>query len=268
MKYRTTFKDWILKAWLGTKSLIRYTTNTCKAGTFEIPSNYKLVFSDNFMNDYKINWIEASHWWAQPYHPDFLDAWFDPAQITQGNEGIEFNISAKPRYFPEVDTTMRAAGTSIKSKEAWQYGIFKFIAKLPSGPQLWPALWLTGNFSWPPEIDLLEGYSNNSDDYDNGIRLLSNVHMTYKGGKNDVGSARHRLSNKVTEEFIEYVIWWEEDFIKLYYNGYLVRHITDKKALETMNETMVIVVGAGNQKEFNQTAKTPMIVNRVAVYQK
>lgn len=239
-----------------------------KVGGFAIPRNYELVFSDNFIKDYRIDWLEASQWYGLPYHPDFLSHWYDPEQIRQAEHGIEFHVSKKPKYFPEVNTTILGATGAVRSKLAWQYGIFVYRAKLPSGPYIWPALWMTGSLSWPPEIDLLEGYSNKSGDYDGGIRLLSNVHMTYKGKKDDIGQARHRLPNKITSDFIDYVIWWEKDFIKLYYNGYLVRHITDRKLLDTMNEPMLMILGAAVQKEFNTTNKSPLIIDKVAVYQK
>ena len=34
-------------------------------------------------------------------------------------------------------------------------------AKLPYGDNLWPAFWMWSWDSWPPEIDIFEGYTNN-----------------------------------------------------------------------------------------------------------
>lgn len=266
--YIGTPKDWLSKSWLGTKSWLRYIFNITKVGNFQIPNNYELVFSDNFVKDYHLDWLESSKWNEFPYHPDFLTHWYDTEQITQSNRGIEFHSVIKPKYFPEIDTTINAATGAVRSKLAWKYGMFIYSAKLPAGTYIWPALWMSGSISWPPEIDLLEGYSNDTEDYDNGIRLLSNVHARLEGDLADTGSMRHRLPNKVASEFVEYVIWWEEDFIKLYYNGYLVRCITDRKILDALNEPMLIIIGPGVQDDFNTTNKSPMIVDKITVYQK
>jgi len=82
------------------------------------------------------------------------------------------------------------------------------------------------------------------------------------------GACSHMLSNKTTENFIKYIIWWEKDFIKLYYNGYLVRHITDKEVLYKMNEPQVIIIGTGVQEKFGVNNISPLIVNNIEVYQK
>jgi beta-glucanase (GH16 family) len=39
----------------------------------------------------------------------------------------------------------------------FKYGYIQVVARIPNGSYLWPALWLDpSNFSWPPEIDMLE----------------------------------------------------------------------------------------------------------------
>lgn len=139
---------------------------------------------------------------------------------------------------------------------------------MPVGTHVCPALWASGSINWPPEIDVLEAYTDETLDYKKGVGMMSNVHMTFEGQKADAKQLRHRLPNKIASEFIDYVLWWEKDFIKIYYNGYLVRHITDPRVLELMSEPMILVIGTGVKKEFNKTATTPMIVDKVVVYQK
>lgn len=266
--YRISFKDWVLKSWLGIKNWVRYVAKITKPGKFEVPKEYELVFHDNFKKDYKISWRDASQWWGLQYHPSFLTHWFDVEQISQSRVGIEFNAAWKPKYFPEIDTTIGPATGSINSRQAWQYGIFIYTAKMPVGTHVCPALWASGSINWPPEIDVLEAYTDETLDYKKGVGMMSNVHMTFEGQKADAKQLRHRLPNKIASEFIDYVLWWEKDFIKIYYNGYLVRHITDPRVLELMSEPMILVIGTGVKKEFNKTATTPMIVDKVVVYQK
>jgi hypothetical protein len=82
-----------------------------------------------------------------------------------------------------------------------------------------------------------------------------------------VRSVNHCLPNDVTNEFIEYTIWWEKDFIKIYYNGYLVRHITDKEVLNNVNIAQSLIIGSGVESAFNTNNISPLVINKVEVYQ-
>jgi beta-glucanase (GH16 family) len=43
----------------------------------------------------------------------------------------------------------------------FKYGYVQIVARIPSSPGLWPALWLDpANFSWPPEMDLVESWGD------------------------------------------------------------------------------------------------------------
>lgn len=268
--HKLTFRDWILRTWLELKSNIRYIFRIKKTGVFKITTDYKIKFYDDFKTGYSEKWDDQDHQGLPPYHPANMLQWYDPSLISQNEEGISFGAVVKPKYFPEIDTTIPNADCSVRSKASWKYGIFIFSAKMNSGTYLWPALWLSGRYSWPPEIDLLEGYSDNTTDFHKNKKLKSCVHISNEEETDteSSGARTHRLPNKVTEEFIEYVIWWEKDFIKLYYNGYLVRKITDVDILAGMFEEQRIIIGTGIQERFNTDNITPMVVNKIAVYQK
>ena len=268
MSYNITIKDWFIRTWLDIKMNLRYVFKIEKTGVFKITTDYKLKFYEDFKDSYFEQWDDQDHQGLPPYNLANMNQWYDPSLIKQSGSGIEFNAVVKPKYFDEIDTTIPNAICSIRSKNAWKYGIFIFSSKMNSGTYLWPALWLSGLYNWPPEIDLLEGYSNDTIDYNKNKNLCSNVHIKEGTSNDSAGSRTHRLPNKVTENFIEYVIWWEKDFIKIYYNGYLVRHITDKTVLNGMFEEQRIIIGTGLQEGFNADCLTPMIVNKVTVYQK
>jgi beta-glucanase (GH16 family) len=268
--HKITFRDWFLRTWLDFKNICRYIFGIKKEGVFRLTSNYKLVFYDDFTSDYFEKWDDQDHQGLAPYHPANMNQWYDPSLISQTEEGISFGAVVKPKYFPELDTTIPNATCAIRSKESWKYGIFVFSAKMSSGTYLWPALWLSGRYNWPPEIDILEGYSDKTNDYHKNKTLKSNVHIKNEDntGSDCAGARTHRLPNKVTEEFIEYVLWWEEKFIKIYYNGYLVRKITDPHILYGMFEDQRIIIGTGVQEGFNKDNITPVVVSKVTVYQK
>jgi beta-glucanase (GH16 family) len=262
-----TVKDWFIRTWLELKNTIRYVRNITKPSG---SAKYKLKFYDDFLvGPYSNKWDDSNNQGLPLYHPANMRQWYDASSITQTADGVLFDATVKPRYFPEIDTTIPNAIGTMRSKDSWKYGIFVFMAKMPAGSYLWPALWLSGRYNWPPEIDLLEGYSDNTIDFHKNKKLQSNVHIsTGEGETTNAGARTHRLPNSITEEVIQYKIWWEKDFIKLYYNGYLVRKITDKRILNGMFEDQRIIIGTGTQEGFTVDNLTPMLVHSVAVYQK
>lgn len=45
----------------------------------------------------------------------------------------------------------------------FKYGYLQVVARIPSAPGLWPALWLAAaNRQWPPEIDILEHWGTSA----------------------------------------------------------------------------------------------------------
>ena len=55
----------------------------------------------------------------------------------------------------------------VTSYNSYGYGFFEFEIELPYGSGLWPSVWLSCVNSWPPEIDILEAYSNDNSNYKN-----------------------------------------------------------------------------------------------------
>ena len=270
MAYKITIKDLAIRTCLDTQMNLRYVRGVTQKGDFTIPSNYTEKFFDDFKTGFTQKWALGSTQWEQPYHPNYLLQWFDDEQIQSDGNGLRLSAIVKQRYFPEIQQSIPNAIGWLNSKESFKYGIFEFKAKLPKGRYLWPALWLSGSKNWPPEIDLLEGYSKNTQDYEGNTNLQSNVHFKKKRTqeKQSIGGRKHRMANKVVDDFIDYHVWWEPDFIKFYYNGYLVRHITDKAVLDQISENQIIILNNGVQEGFNSNNVTPLAVKSVRVLQK
>lgn len=63
----------------------------------------------------------------------------------------------------------------------FKYGYVQIIARIPSSPGLWPALWLDpANLGWPPEMDMVESWGH-------GVFAGSFFHPFPKGTKSDRG---------------------------------------------------------------------------------
>jgi beta-glucanase (GH16 family) len=129
----------------------------------------------------------------------------------------------------------------VSSKFHFKYGRLDVEAILPKGKGLWPAIWTTAYDSWPPEIDIVEGYSEDRDNYGNlvipGIRLQSNVH--YKEGENNrnIGGRNHWMWKNPTKHKIKYSLLWTPEKIEIFYNDCKVRSVDDPKILEGFNNS-------------------------------
>ena len=205
---KQNLQDYLTNLWLGIKNNTRYLLNVkTKGNELKITEDYNTVFIDCFELDYKEKW-DYEIFWPNPFHPEYLIQWTDSNQIEQwtnkqkNEHHIKLNASTKPMFFESISYVIPNAIGVIRTKKSWKYGIFQITAKLPKGKHLWPAIWLAGYKSWPPEIDILEGYSRNNDNYKElttciHYRDSNKIHKSFP-------SKNHRLPIDVCENFIEY----------------------------------------------------------------
>jgi beta-glucanase (GH16 family) len=73
----------------------------------------------------------------------------EPTQGTSSNNG------------PSQEYDCRSGMITSYPGLRFRYGYIQVVARIPSSPGLWPALWLDpANFTWPPEMDLLESWGD------------------------------------------------------------------------------------------------------------
>ena len=86
------------------------------------------------------------------------------------------------------------------------------------GSNLWPAIWLTNSDTWPPEIDVLEGYSNSKGKW--GMRLNTNLHLgdTDDNHYQTKAMSHGWLVDKLTS--INLKLIWTTTSIEIYYNDF------------------------------------------------
>lgn len=144
-------------------------------------------------------------------------------------------------YYPKY-----AVGT-LRSAKAFDYGTFSAEIVCPEGFNLWPSFWLTGKDAWPPEIDIMEAWSEDDDYFKWMIaqfpyilpswRTTNNVHYnkivdgeyvkTSIGSRNVSWFKQHK---DPTSHFIKYECVWEPDKIQIKTNNRVVRTVSKKVA--------------------------------------
>ena len=217
-------------------------------------ANMKLVFEDNFSTFDKKRWRVSQPWGN--FHPDSLYDYYGENSVS-----VDDKLILQQKYSPkefelngEKITIPYSIGL-ITSLDAYGYGFYEFDIQLPKGIGLWPAVWLTSFDSWPPEIDILEAYSDENCNY--GKRLQSNLHFDYTPNNKNIGGMDHIIKNPLDKLTVS--CWWTKDFIKIYYNGYLFRKTTSEDILKWFRDKkMIIILNNGMRSEY-----IPMIDNSI-----
>lgn len=259
------------------------------------PAGYKQVFLDEFKNKLDLTKWNLGQSWGN-FHPGALHQHYD-------TEGIETYVSKQNTLVLELrhrplhviksqlpewrqtedlpeDFTIPYAVGLVTTKESWHYGWFEAEIKLPKGTPLWPAFWLSGKHSWPPEIDILEAYSEHGSDYRDRflfkkrpyVKVQPNLHygVVEEGTKDAYGAYDVPVWN-ATGRFVQYACWWEKDFIRIYYDGNMVFECTNPEILKWFNEQsheQFIIINNGIQDTGEVPNERAMEVRKVAVYQK
>jgi len=281
--FQRTLANNLYNFWLQFMAWYRYILPSSTSTKSYPPSNYNLVFEDYFNQDR----IDSNEWrlgqpWGQ-FHADQL-YWYWPKGIScakTSNDGLNLKLSFSPKVFvknelpkwkqidslPEEWTSTWAAGL-ISSKKAYKFGWFEAEIMLPTDFMQWSAFWLSGEDSWPPEIDIFEAYSKQDL---STIEIKPNIHWgnagSWREGKKDYGAPRIYVKNP-NERFVHYACHWTEDFIRIYYDGYLVQECTNKEMLKqnAKNQYIILNHGLKNSKETKPLGSN-MIVRNLKVYQ-
>ena len=269
-----SLKDTTFNISLNVWNFVLYNIFKTKNKDFTILSGYELSYFDDFtklsIKDINLKYNLTQTW--MPYLPSDMNQWYDPAGTTIDKEGLKLSVTQNTlnvttyeingilSYKQPIINIPHGIGT-VTSKKAFQYGIYEWNIKLPKGPQLWPAIWLTGRDSWPGEIDINESYSDNSGNY--GRNLNSNIHCGSNPENHySIGANRHGLFVDV-DKTLNLILHWSTDFIKIYYNGFLCKILTNPKDLAWFNNdpNMLVIMNTGlrtNNKDIINA--TPLII--------
>ena len=197
-------------------------------------------------------WLTQERWGR--VHKDKPYCWYDPSAVQVNPKNyLTLKTHYNPKDFPELNIRPKVGVGLVSCATEFGPGTFEIKAKLPYGKHLWPAFWMWSWDSWPPEIDIFEGYSNSSPNYYRFNwnkpwcfrHIDTNVHYKEPGtGKNIMkGPKSHYMGFKdPTRHFIKYKLEWTKKSLKFYYDNRLVRIINDNSIMEQLEHTKMNVV--------------------------
>lgn len=184
-------------------------------------------------------WITEERWGN--IHPDKAYCWYDSKCVGVDDDGtLRLRVDYHPNtiavngteYTPSYGTGLLS---STRNNPEFKYGRYTWEAKFPRGKNLWPALWMWSWQSWPPEIDVVEAWTNSRGGYLKCFAkdalvywdLTTNLHdPNAKWNMVKHWALRHNVKDP-TKNFMEYALEWTPGHLKFYYDGKCIRTIDD-----------------------------------------
>ena len=163
----------------------------------------RLVYSDEFNGQLDTaSWATLTPWNT---HTDSIQlAYYDPANASVANGSLCITSQSRPTN----GCAYASAFLTSSARPKFSYGYFEIRAKLPKGPGIWPAFWLTNDSTL--EIDGLEALG------DRPTRIYQTLH------END-----SQIYQGVTDgpdysaDFHTYGLDWQPTYLKWYIDGVL-----------------------------------------------
>jgi beta-glucanase (GH16 family) len=176
------------------------------------------------------------------FHPNNPIWWYDPSCVDVTDNVLRLQTKYHTR---EIFKNKIGVGL-VSSENPFTYGEFEADVMLPAGSGLFPAFWLFAVKTWPPEIDIFEGWSRKSGLYTSkGIpyySLASNVWFGSGDKPENIKSKSHMVWKRFDKEYTNFKLVWTSEEISIYYDSKLVRQVTDSKILSQYKDIEMWVV--------------------------
>lgn len=174
---------------------------------------WELTFNDEF-NAQKIDytkWQNNYYWGGRTNTVDVNYYGKNQFEFTDSTLLIKAEEKESKKGFPYT-SGMLDCNKSFQQ----QYGYFEIRMKLPNSTGFWPAFWLVSVEKWPPEIDILEVFTNNLQ------HLSTTHHWINKRGKKKKQAKGYKIEDASTD-FHTYAAEWTKKKIIWYYDNKKIR---------------------------------------------
>jgi beta-glucanase (GH16 family) len=199
-------------------------------------------------------WESGNRWGI--YHPNNPTFWCDPSCIDVTDNILRLQSKRHTLKTPDCGDIEIGVGL-VTSVDNFGYGEFEAEVMLPKGTGLFPAFWLWASDSWPPEIDIFEGWSGKSGFYTSKYipyySLATNAHYGKEPNHPTIRAKSHMVWNRFDQTWNKFKLIWNLFEISIYYNDKLIRQIIDESILEHYEGKVMQVVfnnGVGNPSEY------------------
>lgn len=201
-------------------------------------------------------WITQERW--GDHHPGGSQVYYDESQVIIDGETLKLGVSYNPKKFESGEIPFGVG--LVSCVQQFSYGTFELDAKLPNGqPWAWPAFWMWSWESWPPEIDIIEAYSNSRGSYFNWTaeillgkiwRCETNIHLGAQPKNYSLGAKKHKFTFKdPSKNWINYKLVWCEQSLEFYYDNKLVRVVNDEQSISQIRgKKMNVIINNSLQK--------------------
>lgn len=213
-----------------------------------------------------LHWLEGDPWGLA--HPDH-DCYSSAKEVGINRDGVmSLGVKHRPERFHGREYPW-AVGR-VHSREVFKYGTFDFWFRLPTARGLWPAIWLYDRDNWPPEIDVVEGWTQklrrwetidnvNPQGYRRGLLNTVKPALVYAPGdaiKNVSGGVMKRGTwwwHVNPRDLVHARLVWTPAEISVYYEGHRELHVTDAGVLNHFNvcNGMILVLNNYVQGDYN-----------------
>lgn len=226
------------------------------------------------------NWITSERWGE--IHPDFPYAYYSQNCVSINSDGdlvldVKPNTDKKSFIIDDKEVIPQSQiglVSSTAENPLFKYGDYFWVAKMPKGKHLWPALWMWSWDCWPPEIDVAECWTNDCGGYfkfNHKWKLFqwncqSNLHVIHSD-KNYAETIPILKGNwkDPAEDFNVYMLRWLPNKLQFYYNDNLVRTFDhpgtmdyiDRNTQGGMNVLMNVMV---TEDYKDGQMKTPLVI--------
>ena len=211
------------------------------------------------------NWC-GYDWIARPlwgeHHPEDNIKWYDQDAYEILRDGtLVLKVTDNPRVFVNEygEHVCKPWGIGwVRTTDEFKYGTFEWDMRLPFGRFMWPALWFEADKSWPPEIDCMEGWSEDTTNYVKNLIFVNIKPTMHWGDKRDV---QHETKNnnlrcwiKGGDKFDHYKTIWTPEYVEIWYNNHKVKRFTNKNMLEHLNSvSMHPIMSTGMYGKFDRS---------------
>ena len=192
-------------------------------------------------------WITEERWGNM--HPDKAYCWYDSCCVAVCDDNtLQLWVDYHPNdivvdgveYRPNYGTGLLS---STQNNPEFKYGRYTWEAKFPKGKNLWPAIWMWAWQSWPPEIDVVEAWTNSCGGYlgcfSRDALLYWDLTTNLHDPNAEHNMAEHwRLCKNLknpADNFMEYALEWTPESLKFVYGGKCVRIIDDTELMKYLN---------------------------------